>query len=463
VKKIFAIVSVSFLVALILTTLSIPQLAFSKKYTSEKWVARYSGAPSGLSGGSAIVTDNQENIYITGGINKENENHDYLTIKYHKNGNIVWVAQYNGPADGNDTATAIALDDQGNVYVTGYSAGTDSNHDYATIKYDKYGSQIWVARYNGPGNSVDESVAVGLNSSGDVYVTGRSRGIGTQFDWATIKYDNDGQEQWVERYDGARHRGDEAVGMFIDQAGNAFVTGTDLNACVTIKYDVNGTPIWTNYYQESGAVDEPRSITGDPQGNIYVSGSNIIGTDGDYLILKFTNSGSLVWSRKYNGPANSDDSASVIRVDDTGNIYVTGSSEGDIATQNFDYATIKYDTNGVIQWVSRYDGPVSGWDIAAALIVDEQGNAYISGSSTGQSINGTNYNDFATVKYNTDGDEIWVARYNGPANLNDSPSPFAIALNKQGDVFVTGGTDHDIAGTSGDCVTIMYKASHMPK
>ena len=56
-----------------------------------------------------------------------------------------WVARYSGSEDDNDFAAALAVDSQGNVCVTGHSwNGTD--YDYATIRYDTNGNQLWVAR-----------------------------------------------------------------------------------------------------------------------------------------------------------------------------------------------------------------------------------------------------------------------------------------------------------------------------
>jgi hypothetical protein len=103
-----------------------------------------------------------------------------------------WVRRYNGPGDSTDVANALAVDNSGNVYVTGGSRGSGTYYDYATIKYNSAGKVLWVRRYNGPGNSLDVAAALAVDNSGNVYVTGVSYGSGTSRDYATIKYNPDG-------------------------------------------------------------------------------------------------------------------------------------------------------------------------------------------------------------------------------------------------------------------------------
>ncbi len=88
----------------------------------------------------------------------------------------LWVARYHGSVDGsNDAAVAMALDKAGNVYITGQSSGAGTGIDYATVAYDPKGNQLWVARYNGPANGDDSARGVAVDSkTGHVYVTGSS-------------------------------------------------------------------------------------------------------------------------------------------------------------------------------------------------------------------------------------------------------------------------------------------------
>ena len=76
----------------------------------------------------------------------------------------------------------------GNIYVSGKSKNAAGNFDYATVRYDTDGNELWEVRYDGPGEDLDEVRAAVLDFWGNVYVTGRSYDSGTNYDYATIKY-----------------------------------------------------------------------------------------------------------------------------------------------------------------------------------------------------------------------------------------------------------------------------------
>ncbi len=433
----------------------------------QQWVAVYNGG-YGSDIAYAIAVDGSGNVYVTGfsvGSGRCNfACNDYATIKYDPSGNQLWVARYNGPANDDDHANAIAVDASGNVYVTGASIGTTwPDYDYATIKYDASGNQLWVARYNGPGNSFDSASAIAVDASGNVYVTGASTGSGTGFDYATIKYDSSGQQQWVARYNGPGNGEDEAVGIAVDVSGNVYVTGysaglgTGLSDYATIKYDASGNQLWVARYNGPGnGTDQANAIAIDASGNVYATGFSDggPGTGFDYATVKYDNSGQQLWVARYNGPGNDDDEAYAIAVDASGNVYVTGLSVGS-GTQE-DYATIKYDSSGQQQWVARYNGPANLNDDARAIGLDASGNVYVTGFSVGL---GTGF-DYATVKYDSSGQQQWVVRYDGPASLDDQA--YAIAVDVSGNVCVTGYSTVNANTGQTDYTTIKYSQASSP-
>jgi hypothetical protein len=146
----------------------------------------------------AMALDGQGNVYVTGWSDGSTTGSDYVTIKYSPSGEQQWVRRYSGPGNGEDRAMAMALDGQANVYVTGYSRSPKTGYDYATIKYSPSGERLWVQRYAGPTRpepdptyDYDLAAAIAVDSSGNVYVTGTSMGVNTDYDYATIKYTQD--------------------------------------------------------------------------------------------------------------------------------------------------------------------------------------------------------------------------------------------------------------------------------
>jgi len=151
------------------------------------WTNIFNGAGGSSDEANAIALDAARNVYVTGD-SFENGSIDYVTIKYSSTGDPLWTNQFNGIGNGSDFAHALALDINGNVYVTGESFGGTSARDIATIKYSSAGIPLWTNILNGPGNGYDGGNALAADRSGNVYVTGFSSGGGSGNDYVTIKY-----------------------------------------------------------------------------------------------------------------------------------------------------------------------------------------------------------------------------------------------------------------------------------
>ena len=315
------------------------------------WIRRYNGPVTGEDIAYAVAVDNAENVYVTGSSFGSGTNRDYMTIKYNSAGVQQWVQRYNGPGNSEDRAYAIAVDGSGNAYVTGRSSGT--SYDYATVKYNSAGVEQWAQRYNGSGNGWDEAYAIAIDGSGNVYVTGYSYGAGANNDYLTIKYNSAGVQQWVQRYNGSGDAEDRACGIAVDGSGNIYVTGysygfgTHLDYAI-IKYNSAGAQQWVQRYNGPGnAADQAYAIALDSAGNVYVTGFDAGSiSDYDYATIKYNTLGVEQWVQRYAGPGSSINYAYALAIDRQANVYVTGRSDG--PGTSADYATIKYvQTQGI--------------------------------------------------------------------------------------------------------------------
>jgi len=300
---------------------------------------------------------------------------------------LEWVQRYNGYGLDYDQANALALDDSGNVYVTGLTQYVDlSTFKCVTIKYNKSGVQQWLREYQREFSTFNVGYDIAVDRSGNVYVAS-STGL--------LRYDRNGNLVWV--------RSDEAVlyRISVDSAGYIYSSGLGGEHVyyTTVKYDSLGVRHWRDYATAIGSAYKLFDMFMDYSGNIIVVGSKINSeTYNDYITIKYSNSGVMQWWRYYNGLASQQcsDLAYAGTTDKQGNIYVTGASDDASGISNF--TTIKYGPSGDTVWIKRLFPPSNGYD----LKIDSRGNICIASRCCG-------YN-FVT-KLDSSANMIWQRTY----------------------------------------------------
>src|ERR1051325_4025840 len=245
-----------------------------------------------------------------------------------------WVRHFSSSAD--DIAVAVSTDANGNVFVTGSSFAPGSGVDFLTLKYSSAGVALWTNRYNGPANREDRSVALAVNTNGDVAIAGSSISSNGYSDFATIQYSNAGIPLWTNRYNGPGNSDDTVSGLAIGNAGTVFVTGTSA---------ATGIPPF----------DTPANL--------------------DIATIAYSSTGTALWTNRYNGPTNIDDRAAGITTDTNGNVLVVGYSV--ISPTNFNVVILKYSPTGTPLWTNHYHGPLNGDDLPKAIATDPGGNVFI--------------------------------------------------------------------------------------
>lgn len=339
----------------------------------------------------------------------------------------VWSAEFDGPTQGEDGATDVAVSPDGaHVYVAGYSfyrPPSSTGYDYTVLAYDAaQGSEQWVSRYNGPGDgsgaSAEHDFAMALDVAPDgqaVYVTGYSAG-------------------------------------YVPDAGS-WATG----GVATLALDAStGAQLWRQRYHGTAlSSDTGRDVVANPtQASVHVLATvNNVGGQDAYVATYDAQTGSLVWEYTYNGPGGAHDSAyfrSLATSPDGTLVYFVAQSYAGPAT-GYDYAVLALDAQtGTVSWQALWDGGEGNVDRPFSLAFDaSQGQVVATGRSR---TTATDY-DYATIALDGgDGSLLWAQRYD--AGLRDEGYSVDAA---GGMVFVSGTSDADAAGW--EAATVAYEAS----
>jgi len=186
----------------------------------------------------------------------------------------------------------------------------------------------------------------------------------------------------------------------------------------TAQMKAQVTQEWISTYQgkvPGGYFADKASV--DKSGNFVIAGRG--GTDNtDYLVLKYSSSGNLLWERRYNGIANSQDWFRDMILDDSGNVYVTGNSFEGAENGNINFVTLKYSPDGELRWQKSLDWVAHKEDVPFSITLDNQNNVYVAGYGWALPLTFQNF-DMLVVKYNNDGVEQWIRSYGNPTLISD--------------------------------------------
>ena len=334
------------------------------------------------------------------------------------------------------------------------------------------GSVLWAKRYNGPGDNFDGAVAAAVSpNSSTVFVTGYSFDSTTGYDYATLAYDSlTGGVNWTERYDGPTSTTDRASAIAVSPDGSTvFVTGYSESSTgrdyATVAYDAaSGSIRWSKRYDGPVDADDEANALGvsSDGATLFVTGYSYGSTlSRDFVTVAYdAATGGKAWVKRYNGPRGGDDGARSIAVSPDGSaVFVLGRSRG-LDNNGFDYLTVAYGADdGAKRWIRRYDGPSPDYrypndeDPVAVGVSPDSSRVFVSGTSVLSEVNA----DYTTIAYGAvTGAKLWLRRHDGPDGFSDRASALAVSPDGSS-VFVTGSDYTNETGP--DYATVAYDAS----
>ncbi|MEG4420111.1 SBBP repeat-containing protein [Microcoleus sp. LAD1_D5] len=378
--------------------------------------------------------------------------------------NLEWLKQFGTPSD--DRFSSAALDSAGNLYLTGYTddfLGTNRSTNTWVAKYDSSGSQLWLKQLGGSNNYPSE---VTVNSAGSVYLTGSIASPSPQppfneSDAWVAKYDNTGSQLWLKQFVVTTPDfNDNPSDLAVDSVGNVYISGTSgyttsgagggPKSAWVAKYDDSGNQLWLKSVN-SDIYDISNGIKVDSSGNVYLTGINYnfskgYPPDGGTWAAKYDSNGNQLWLKQF--PNTNSDSfsgyPSNLAVDSAGNVYLTGTTNGALGSPNAsgqDLWAAKYDSNGNQLWLKKF-GTASD-DSSSELVLDSAGNLYLTGKTDG-AFGGPNASGqyIWEAKYDSNGNQLWLKQFGTASDYSYSE----LILDSAGNLYLTGSTNGSLVG-----------------
>ena len=345
-------------------------IAYSASTGRRLWLRRYDPPAHGTAAASAVVVSGDgKTVFVSG-----HSDGKYLTIAYNTaTGTRRWLNRFGGPSSTGSKPRNMAIGPGGQtLYVTG-EGGRIAHHDYLTIAYNAVtGATRWFTRYNGRANGNDDAHAVAVAPDGKtVYVTGGSQGRSTGSDYATVAYNaTTGAQRWVSRYNGPGNSDDEAGSLAITPDGHTLIVnglsrgpssglGKVLGDATVAYNAATGAPLWTQrtlgYPGSYSSLPDlgAQTLAISPDGStVYVTGVNAVRCcEFDYATVAYAiDGGTTQWLSLYSGPSghkgsgnNSNQAIALTLSADASTLYVTGVI---VRTKFGGFGTVAYRAGG---------------------------------------------------------------------------------------------------------------------
>ena len=359
--------------------------AFVIKYSpagDTLWTYYYAGNNYEEDRALDMVTDVNDNVYISGFVTNSNYADECFAVKLNASGIVQWANRYTGPSGSDSQGNGIAVDDSGNVYVAGFYDAPSASKSLLVIKYNPNGTMQWTDISNAPSSTSDEVNDIAISPSGNATVCGVTTGVGTSYNIFVKQYTRGGGTAWYDSYTNPNNFGiDEAVGLAFTSTGELRVGGNTYDGAtedanvIALSYSAAGVRQWATIYTDATTpMDElATAMAIDTGGNVYLTALDFRHQE----VYRINADGSQGWKRSWRGPvANATDVSFDVAVDGAGNVYAAGKGiypgPNYFGNNGLDLFTVtKYSPAGDSLWTYK-QGSVT--DISIGFAITTKGN-----------------------------------------------------------------------------------------
>ncbi len=416
---------------------------------SREWVRRFNGEDNRFDIANTLKLDAASNVFVYGVVTRLASASDIAVIKYNSSGGISWVSSFNGYGNAVDQLNSAWLDNNANSYITGFSADTSQVIKTVTQMYDSAGAILWSRVFMPPAynQSIGNSITV---SAYGVYTAAMMRRANGSYVTAVLRYDFAGNLVNSAIFSKTLQSSEVPVTICTDSSGAVYVLGktnaiSGSDDILMLKYDRQLNLRWQNTFSGTAVgndVPVQMMISKDNKLVVCAGMRNLPGGI-DYGLYRFDTNAAVIMIYNYNGTGNNQDLPYAITCDTANNIFVTGGSRNADTLGSEDFYTIKLDPTAQLLWEKRYNGTGRGLDYGTSIAVDRLGNVYAGGCFDKHD----NHIAFGLLKYGPTGDLHWLEEYSMLELSEDFL--YTTAVDKNFNIFVTGisfdsTTDYDI-------------------